>query len=76
MLLKGAGKAATEPILKELAKHLRNGLVDKALVMRIACAQVKKTRWIRVTKIDDKLTCSLLVHASRYPECTTKFYSS
>lgn len=41
MLLKGAGKAATEPILKELAKHLRNGLVDKALVMRIACAQVK-----------------------------------
>lgn len=44
MLLKGAGKAATEPILKELAKHLRNGLVDKALVMRIACAQVKKNK--------------------------------
>ncbi|KAI7879526.1 ARM repeat-containing protein [Lichtheimia hyalospora FSU 10163] len=39
MLLKGAGKAATEPILKELSKHLRNGLMDKALVMRIACAQ-------------------------------------
>ena len=50
MLLKGAGKAATEPILKELSKHLRNGLMDKALVMRIACAQVrereKKKEWI------------------------------
>ncbi|KAI8149192.1 armadillo-type protein [Fennellomyces sp. T-0311] len=39
LLLKGAGKAATEPILKELTKHLKNGLVDKALVMRVACAQ-------------------------------------
>ena len=40
LLLKGAGKAATEPVLKELTKHLKNGLVDKALVMRVACAQV------------------------------------
>ncbi|KAI7854364.1 armadillo-type protein [Circinella umbellata] len=39
LLLKGAGKAATEPILKELTKHLKHGLVDKALVMRVACAQ-------------------------------------
>lgn len=40
LLLKGAGKAATEQILKDLMKQLRNGLVDKALVMRIASAQV------------------------------------
>lgn len=40
LLLKGAGKAATEPILKDLTKHLKNGLTDRALVMRIACAQV------------------------------------
>ncbi|KAG2213412.1 hypothetical protein INT47_009085 [Mucor saturninus] len=39
LLLKGAGKAATEQILKDLMKQLRNGLVDKALVMRIASAQ-------------------------------------
>lgn len=41
LLLKGAGKAATEQILKDLMKQLRNGLVDKALVMRIAAAQVR-----------------------------------
>lgn len=75
MLLKGAGKAATEPILKELAKHLRNGLVDKALVMRIACAQV-------IWKVDkggwryDSLTYQGLVYASRYSKCSTKLYSS
>lgn len=46
LLLKGAGKAATEQILKDLMKQLRNGLVDKALVMRIASAQVKNCgRW-------------------------------
>ncbi|KAG2232739.1 hypothetical protein INT48_009265 [Thamnidium elegans] len=39
LLLKGAGKAATEQILKDLMKQLRNGLVDKALIMRIASAQ-------------------------------------
>ncbi|KAG1384801.1 hypothetical protein G6F60_002658 [Rhizopus arrhizus] len=39
LLLKGAGKAATEQVLKDLMKQLRNGLVDKALVMRIASAQ-------------------------------------
>lgn len=40
LLLKGAGKAATEQVLKDLMKQLKNGLVDKALVMRIASAQV------------------------------------
>jgi hypothetical protein len=44
LLLKGAGKAATDQILKDLMKQLRHGLVDKALVMRIACAQVKKIK--------------------------------
>ncbi|KAI8641511.1 armadillo-type protein [Parasitella parasitica] len=39
LLLKGAGKAATEQILKDLMKQLRHGLVDKALVLRIASAQ-------------------------------------
>lgn len=39
LLLKGAGKAATDQILKDLMKQLRNGLVDKALVMRVASAQ-------------------------------------
>ncbi|KAI9022184.1 armadillo-type protein [Phycomyces nitens] len=39
LLLKGAGKASTESILKELTKHLKNGLIDKALVMRVASAQ-------------------------------------
>ncbi|KAG1462345.1 hypothetical protein G6F46_004337 [Rhizopus delemar] len=39
LLLKGAGKAATEQVLKDLMKQLKNGLVDKALVMRIASAQ-------------------------------------
>ncbi|CEG80418.1 hypothetical protein RMATCC62417_14760 [Rhizopus microsporus] len=39
LLLKGAGKAATESILKDLMKQLRHGLVDKALVMRAASAQ-------------------------------------
>ncbi|KAL7334523.1 hypothetical protein PS15p_200133 [Mucor circinelloides] len=39
LLLKGAGKAATDQILKDLMKQLRNGLVDKALVVRIASAQ-------------------------------------
>ncbi|KAI9318532.1 armadillo-type protein [Dichotomocladium elegans] len=39
LLLKGAGKAATDQILKDLGKHLRNGLLDKALVMRVASAQ-------------------------------------
>ncbi|KAI8980927.1 armadillo-type protein [Pilobolus umbonatus] len=38
-LLKGAGKAATEQTLKELMKHLKHGLVDKALIIRIASAQ-------------------------------------
>ena len=40
LLLKGAGKAATDQILKDLMKQLRYGLVDKALVMRVASAQV------------------------------------
>ncbi|KAG1473645.1 hypothetical protein G6F56_000838 [Rhizopus delemar] len=39
LLLKGAGKAATDQILKDLMKQLRNGLVDKALAMRVASAQ-------------------------------------
>ncbi|OBZ89306.1 HEAT repeat-containing protein 5B, partial [Choanephora cucurbitarum] len=39
LLLKGAGKAATDQILRDLMKQLKSGLVDKALVMRIACAQ-------------------------------------
>ncbi|KAG0172348.1 hypothetical protein DFQ30_010665 [Apophysomyces sp. BC1015] len=39
LLLKGAGKAANEPILKELTKQLKYGLADKALVMRVASAQ-------------------------------------
>ncbi|CEP08433.1 hypothetical protein [Parasitella parasitica] len=39
LLLKGAGKAATDQILKDLTKQLRQGLVDKALVIRIASAQ-------------------------------------
>ncbi|KAI8372010.1 armadillo-type protein [Choanephora cucurbitarum] len=39
LLLRGAGKAATDQILRDLMKQLKNGLVDKALVMRIACAQ-------------------------------------
>ncbi|KAI8967355.1 hypothetical protein BDF20DRAFT_900626 [Mycotypha africana] len=39
LLLEGAGKAATEQTLKDLMKQLRAGLVDKALVLRIAAAQ-------------------------------------
>lgn len=49
LLLKGAGKAATDQILKDLMKQLRNGLADKALVMRVASAQVSgKRRFIRL----------------------------
>lgn len=39
LLLKGAGKGATEAILKDLTKQLKNGLADRALAMRIASAQ-------------------------------------
>ncbi|KAI9480776.1 MAG: armadillo-type protein [Benjaminiella poitrasii] len=39
LLLKGAGKAATEQILKDLMKQLKYGLIDKALVIRVASAQ-------------------------------------
>ncbi|KAI8365216.1 armadillo-type protein [Radiomyces spectabilis] len=39
LLLKGAGKGATESILKDLMKQLKQGLTDKALVMRVASAQ-------------------------------------
>ncbi|KAI7871589.1 armadillo-type protein [Spinellus fusiger] len=39
LLLKGAGKASTEPILKDLTKQLKNGLMDKAHAMRVASAQ-------------------------------------
>ncbi|KAI8097095.1 armadillo-type protein [Halteromyces radiatus] len=38
-LLKGAGKAATETSLKDWMKSLKQGLVDKALAMRISSAQ-------------------------------------
>ncbi|ORZ22294.1 armadillo-type protein [Absidia repens] len=38
-LLKGAGKAATEGSLKDWMKHLKQGLVDKTLAVRIATAQ-------------------------------------
>ncbi|KAI8337917.1 armadillo-type protein [Chlamydoabsidia padenii] len=38
-LLKGAGKAATETSLKDWMKHLKQGLVDKTLAVRIASAQ-------------------------------------
>lgn len=54
LLLKGAGKAATDQILKDLMKQLRNGLVDKALVMRVASAQVSGKRgfiWLIVTNV-------------------------
>jgi hypothetical protein len=40
LLLKGAGKAAAEPTLKDLHKFLKAGLVDKAQVIRVASAQV------------------------------------
>ncbi|KAF7731917.1 hypothetical protein EC973_007748 [Apophysomyces ossiformis] len=39
LLLRGAGKAATEVTLKDLMKQLKHALVDKALVMRVASAQ-------------------------------------
>ncbi|CAM0141375.1 hypothetical protein VKS41_003918 [Umbelopsis sp. WA50703] len=39
LLLKGAGKAAAEPTLKDLHKFLKAGLVDKAQVIRVASAQ-------------------------------------
>jgi hypothetical protein len=40
-LLKGAGKAATDGSLKDWMKHLKQGLVDKTLAVRIASAQVQ-----------------------------------
>lgn len=42
LLLKGAGKAATEPTLKELHKFLKTALPDKAQVIRVAAAQVSQ----------------------------------
>lgn len=39
LLLRGAGKAAGDPTLKELHKFLKIGLVDKAQVIRVASAQ-------------------------------------
>lgn len=41
LLLRGAGKAAGDPTLKELHKFLKIGLVDKAQVIRVASAQVR-----------------------------------
>lgn len=42
LLLKGAGKAASEPTLKELHKFLKTALPDKAQVIRVAAAQVSQ----------------------------------
>ena len=38
--LRGAGRAATEPMIKELLKYARNGLNDKYIIIKSASAQV------------------------------------
>lgn len=63
LLLKGAGKAATEQILKDLMKQLRTGLVDKALVIRIASAQVSRLIF-RLSSPVDSLIISVYKQSS------------
>lgn len=74
LLLKGAGKAATDQILKDLMKQLRYGLVDKALVVRIASAQVR----IINTIIQNCYNLSLiyLVYASCHSTCYSNIYTT
>jgi len=52
LLLKGAGKAAADPTLKDLHKFLKAALPDKAQVIRVAAAQVRfilEVSWNRLS---------------------------
>lgn len=79
LLLKGAGKAASEPTLKELHKFLKTALPDKAQVIRVAAAQVSQILNDQfVQTVTHLLTgfCSILylVFTSMRTTCITKLY--
>ena len=38
--LEGAGKGATESVVKDIMKQMRSGLNDKALIIKVASVQV------------------------------------
>lgn len=40
MLFRGAGKAASDQVIKEVVKQLRVGLADKAMIIKVTSAEV------------------------------------